>query len=74
MKKSANEEKYRSTDPLYGLVRARSGKMVSGGAGLLVRAAAMGGPTAMIERAQQNLLREIDAAVRKRNIKSVKRA
>jgi hypothetical protein len=37
-----------ATDPLYSKIMAPSGNVVSGGAGLLVRAKAVGGPSNLV--------------------------
>jgi hypothetical protein len=59
MRKRAND----NTDPFYGKVMADSGAVVSGGAALLVRAKARGGPSNIIRDAVEAALRKADHAV-----------
>jgi hypothetical protein len=60
MKKKANDN---GTDPFYGKVMADSGAVVSGGAALLVRAKARGGPSNIIRDAIEAALEMANDAV-----------
>lgn len=47
MRNKANDNN-KGTDPIYSKVMAKTGNMVSGGAALLVRAEAVGGPSNLV--------------------------
>lgn len=74
MRNKANDNG-KSTDPIYGKVMAKTGNMVSGGAALLVRAEAVGGPSNLVAIGVMAALNASNQAVvndRRKKIRAVR--